>query len=365
MMAPAYELEGVAGKKAAAAEGRPMMSEVGIFRPHDGAMAAPPVVLTSKPETSGRGRGDGPFARAMAAMPPPGLLLVSIVSIQLGAAVAVHLFETLGPIGTVFLRIAFSAVLLLVAARREIGSSARRHVGLLLLFGCVIGAMNMCFYGAISRIPLGIAVAIEFVGPLGVAALTSRRPKEFLWIALAVAGLVLLTPSVGRDLDPVGVGLALAAGVGWASFILISPRVAGAVGGAGLALAMLVAGLFTLPFALGASGLERLDVGPLAGALAVAVLSTALPLSLEFEALQRMTARAYGIVVTLEPVVAALVGAIVLGQALPPAALLAIACVTAAALGVTLSDRRGDGAAAADEPGYPAPAVEPPGQSSS
>jgi inner membrane transporter RhtA len=300
-------------------------------------------VLTPTPEAPGSGRGAGPFARALGAVPPPGLLLVSIVSIQLGAAVAIHLFETLGPIGTVFLRVAFSAVLLLVAARGQIRPVARRDAGLLLLFGCVIGAMNMCFYGAISRIPLGIAVAIEFVGPLGVAVITSRRPKEFLWIALAVAGLVLLTPSIGTDIDPIGVGLALAAGAGWASFVLISPRVGRGVGGAGLALGMGVAGLFTLPFELAAGGLGRLDLGVLAGALAVAIFSTALPLSLEFEALRRMTARAYGVTVTLEPVVAALVGAVVLGQALPPVALVAIACVTAAAIGVTLSDRRGDG----------------------
>ena len=199
----------------------------------------------------------------------------------------------------------------------------------------------MCFYGAIARIPLGIAVAIEFIGPLGVAALTSRRPRDFAWIGLAVAGLVLLTPDIGNDLDPLGVGLALAAGAGWASFVLLSPRVAGSVGGAGLALAMAVASLFTLPFALVAGGLERLDPGLLAGALAVAALSTALPLSLEFEALTRMTARAYGVIVTLEPVVAALVGAVILGQALPPSALVAIACVTTAAIGVTLTDRRG------------------------
>ena len=310
----------------------------------------------------------------MAAVPPPGLLLVSIVSIQLGAAVAVHLFETLGPIGTVFLRIAFSAVLLLVAARREIGSGARRHVGLLLLFGCVIGAMNMCFYGAISRIPLGIAVAIEFVGPLGVAAFTSRRLKEFLWIGLAIAGLVLLTPSIGTDLDPIGVGLHAAkffypgpAGYDAAFAIRTSEvpeltdikfaepievQISGsallydldapilAVGSVLIDDTMLAACLFTLPFELAAGGLGRLDLGLLAGALAVAILSTALPLSLEFEALRRMTARAYGVMVTLEPVVAALVGAIVLGQALPAAALLAIACVTAAAIGVTLSERR-------------------------
>jgi len=304
-------------------------------------MAAPTLVVTSPPEAPVPRRGAGPFARAVAAVPPPGLLLVSIVSIQLGAAVAVHLFATLGPIGTVFLRISFSAVLFLVGARRQIGLDARRHAGMLLLFGCVIGAMNLCFYGAIARIPLGIAVAIEFIGPLGVAAFTSRRLNHFIWIGLAVAGLALLTPSIGTDLDPVGVGLALAAGAGWASFVLISPRVGRAVGDGGLALAMLAASLFTLPFELAAGGLGRLDVGVLAGALAVAILSTALPLTLEFEALRRMSARAYGVTVTLEPVVAALIGASVLGQALPQNALLAIACVTGAGIGVTLSDRRG------------------------
>lgn len=307
-------------------------------------MTPPTLVQTTRPDAPDPHRPTGPLGRAAAAAPPPGLLLVSIVSIQLGAAVAVHMFESLGPVGTVFLRIAFSAVLLLGAARHQISADARRHAGLLLLFGCSIGAMNLCFYGAIARIPLGVAVAIEFIGPLGVAALTSRRLKDFLWIGLAVVGLVLLTPDIGGGLDPLGVGLALAAGAGWASFVLLSPRVAAAVGGAGLALAMVAAGLFTLPFALAAGGLERLDPGLLAGALAVAILSTTLPYALEFEALKRMTARAYGIMVTLEPVVAALVGAIVLGQALPASAFVAIACVTAAAIGVTLSDRRGDGA---------------------
>lgn len=304
-------------------------------------MMPPTVDLTARPEAPEPRRHAGPFARAAEAVPPPALVMVSVVSIQLGAAVAVNLFEALGPIVMTFLRVTFSAVLLLVATRGHIGAGARRHVGLLLLFGCVIGAMNMSFYGAIARIPLGVAVAIEFVGPLGVAAVTSRRPRDFVWIGLAVAGLVLLTPDIGGDLDPLGVGLALVAGAGWASFVLISPRVARGVGTAGLALAMAVASLVTLPFGLAAGGLERLEPGLLAGALAVAILSTALPLSLEFEALKRMTARAYGILVTLEPVTAALVGALVLGQALPPTALVAIACVTVAAIGVTLSDRRG------------------------
>ena len=286
-------------------------------------------------------RTDGPVVRAVSAVPPPALVLVSIVSIQLGAAVAVQLFDTLGPISTTFLRVALSAVLLLVARRHQIDGRARRHLGLLLLFGCVIGLTNLAFYGAIARIPLGVAVAIEFVGPLGVAALTSRRPREFVWIGLAVVGLLLLTPDIGGDLDPVGVALALVAGAGWASFVVISPRVARDVGDAGLALAMAVASAVTLPFALAAGGLEQLDVGLLAGAMAVAILSTALPLSLEFEALKRMTARAYGVMVTLVPVVALIVGALILSQAPPAAALLAIACITVAAIGVNLTDRRG------------------------
>ena len=281
------------------------------------------------------------FARAVARVPPPGLLLGSMISIQLGAAVAVHLFEVLGPISTAALRVSFAAAVLLVSARHRFDARVRQHAGLLLAFGCVIGAMNMCFYSAISRIPLGLAVAVEFVGPLGVAVLTSRRRTDYLWIALAFAGLVLLTPEIGRGLDPLGVGFALAAGLGWAIFILISPRVAERVGGTGLATAMGVAGLFTLPFGFVAGGFDRLDPWLLAGALAVAILSTALPLSLEFEALRRMTPLAYGITVTLEPVIAALVGALVLGQLLPATGFVAIACITGAALGVTLADRRG------------------------
>lgn len=317
-----------------------MLSTAGNLSGDHGLMPTPPLALTSKPEADAADGRNGPLSRAVVAVPPPGLLLVSIVSIQLGAAVAVHLFATLGPIGTVFLRLAFAAVLLLVAERNRIRSIARRDAGIMLLFGCVIAAMNLSFYGAISRIPLGIAVAIEFVGPLGVAAFTSRRPREFLWIGLAVVGLVLLTPSIGSDLDPLGVGLALAAGAGWASFVLMSPRAARAAGEGALALAMPVAAVVAIPVLLASGGLARMDLGVLAGAVAVAVLSTALPLSLEFAALRRMTARAYGVVVTLEPVVAALVGALILGQALPPAALLAIACVTAAAVGVTLGERR-------------------------
>ena len=289
---------------------------------------------------------NGTVARGVASVPPPGLLLISIVSIQLGAAVAIDLFPVLGPVGTAFLRLAFSAVLLLAAARRTIGWGARRHAGSLLLYGAILGVMNLCFYGAIARIPLGIAVAIEFVGPLGLAVATSRRGRDFAWIALAILGIVLLTPEIGGALDTLGVALAGAAGLCWAGFTVMSQRIGRTLpGSSGLAIAMAVAALVVLPVELAVGGLGSLDLRLLAGALAVATLSTAVPLSLEFEALKRMTARAYGIVVTLEPAVAAMVGAILLGQAMGLQGLLAVACVTAAALGVTISDRR-DGAEA-------------------
>ncbi|MEW6223275.1 MAG: EamA family transporter [Chloroflexota bacterium] len=271
-------------------------------------------------------------------------MLISIVSIQLGAAVAVDLFPVLGPVGTAFLRLAFAAVLLLAAARRTIGRSARRHVGSLLLYGAILGVMNLSFYGAISRIPLGIAVAIEFVGPLGLAVATSRRPRDFAWIGLAVLGIVLLTPQIGSVLDPLGVALAGAAGLCWAAFTVMSQRIGRALpGNSGLAIAMAVAALVVLPVELVVGGLGGLDLGLLAGALSIAVLSTALPLSLEYAALKRMTARTYGILVTLEPAAAATVGALLLGQAMGLQGVLAVASVTAAALGVTISDRRDSG----------------------
>ncbi len=297
--------------------------------------------MTDSPSASAPQHSPGAFDRAVSAVPPPGLLLISIVSIQLGAAVAVNLFPVLGPVGTTFLRLAFSAVLVIAAARRSIAWSARRHAWSLLIYGTILAIMNLAFYGAIARIPLGIAVAIEFVGPLGLAAATSRRARDFAWIGLAFLGIFLLTPEIGGTLDPVGVALAGVAGLCWAGFTLMSQRVGRALpGNSGLAIGMAVAALVVLPIEVAIGGLGSLDLGLLAAALGVAILSTAVPLSLEFEALKRMTARTYGILVTLEPVAAAVVGALLLAQAIGPEGLLAVACVTVAALGVTLSDRR-------------------------
>ena len=302
------------------------------------------IPVPASPAAPGRKPTQGAFSRAAAAVPPPGLLLVSIVSIQLGAAVAIDLFPVLGPVATTFLRLAFASVLLVILSRHTINWSARRHAGALLVYGTILGLMNLTFYGAIARIPLGIAVAIEFIGLLGLAVATSRRGRDLAWIGLAALGIALLTPQIGRALDPLGVALAGAAGLCWASFAVMSQRVGRALpGSSGLAIAMVVAAVVVLPVEVAAGGLGSLDPDLLARALVVAVLSTALPWSLEFEALKRMTARTYGILVTLEPAVAALVGALLLGQAMGLQGVLAVACVSVAALGVTVSDRRDSG----------------------
>jgi inner membrane transporter RhtA len=286
------------------------------------------------------------FSRAAAlvydpAMPPTLLLLTSIVSIQIGASIAVGLFPTIGPVATTFLRLAIAAPVLLVATRRSLDATLRANWLWVVLLGFTIGATNLTFYNAISRIPLGLAVAIEFIGPLGLAALTSRKPLDFAWIALAAVGLAILTPEIGASLDPLGVGFALLAGVGWASMVVLTRRVGRSVTGhAGLAIAMLVAALLALPVELAAGGLERLNPAILGAAFVVAILSTALPLSLEFEALKHVSPRTYGIVMTLEPVAAAVAGAVLLAQGLDPKLLAAVACVTVAALGVTISERR-------------------------
>ncbi len=286
------------------------------------------------------------LTRALAAVPPPVLVLAAIVSIQVGAAFAVRLFPALGPGGTVFLRVLISAVLLGLLWRprldRELCRRLRTHAGLVLAFALVIAGMNLCFYQAIARIPLGVAVTIEFVGPLALAARASRRPAEFLWVFLAAAGLLLLAPEIGEDLDPLGVAFALGGAAGWAGFVLAAKR-AGQVfeSATGLTIAMAVAAVMLLPF--GADALAAVAAAPalLLGVVAVALLSTTIPWSLEFEALKRMPARSYGVLVTLEPAAAVAIGILLLGERLTWSTALAVACVTAAALGVSLHDRRG------------------------
>jgi inner membrane transporter RhtA len=290
-------------------------------------------------------------ATGFAKLPPTALLLLAIVAVQLSGALASFVFSSLRPIGVTFASVLFSAVLLTLFGRPQSllrGSRAliRRHAGLILAYGAVNIALALPYYLALERIPLGILATITFLGPLGLAVVTSRRLVHFLWIGIAAIGVALLTPDIGTTLDasgldPLGLFYAAIAGIAWAAFVLLSKRT-GAIfpGTDGLALALWVAGLALLPAALLEGSIQQTGFAGLAGALGVALLGTILPLVLEFQALRHMSARTYGILVTLEPAVGALVGVILLSQPAGPRMLVAVACVTLAALGVTLSDRR-------------------------
>ena len=281
--------------------------------------------------------------RVFNAIPPPGLVLLAIIAIQLGAALATQLFSVLGASGTVAMRIIISALLLGIAARSGIASLTRvylQHWPMLTAFGLCIAAMNLFFYESIARIPLGAAVAFEFIGPLGVAAFTSRRFSHFAWVALAALGIVLLSPLAGLNFDTVGVCFALLAGAGWAFFIILAGRVGKKISGTdGLAIGMVVAAVTMIPFAVPVIDEVLFNPPVLLAALGVAMLSTTIPFTLEFEALKRVSPNVYGILVSLEPAVAALVGAWLLGERIGLQGSLAVGCVVVAAVGITMSEK--------------------------
>ena len=273
------------------------------------------------------------------AVPPTGLVLLSIGSVQLGAAIAKGLFGELGPSGTVFLRVGFAALVLLLLWRPSFTGHARGGYLVATLFGLALVAMNFTLYQALDRIPLGVAVTLEFVGPLGVAVAGSRRMLDLLWVVLAAAGIALLAPLgvLGEtDLDPVGVALALLAGCFWASYILLSARTGSLFpGGTGLVIALCVGTLALAPVGILGGGKALLDPGLLLAGFAVAMLSSAVPYSLELEALRKLPARVFGVLMSLEPAVAALVGFVVLGERLGLRALAAVLMVTIAAVGAS------------------------------
>lgn len=272
--------------------------------------------------------------RDLAALPPTALVLVGIASTQLGAALAKSLFDELGPSGTVFLRVLFAALALAALWRPGLRRWSRSELALAASFGVALAGMNLSFYAALDRIPLGIAVTLEFSGPLAVALLGSRRALDLVWTGLAAAGIVLLADPGGGGTDPVGVALALTAGACWAAYILLSQRAGQAFpGGTGLALAMGFGALLLVPVGLAGAGSELLHPGLLAAGAAVAVLSSALPYSLELEALRRLPTQVFGVMMSVEPAVAALVGFAVLGEVLGTRELVAILLVVAASTG--------------------------------
>ena len=274
----------------------------------------------------------------MRRVPAPLLVLAAATTVQIGAGIAKGLFDRLGPSGTVLLRIAFAAVLLVAIWRPRLRGRTRDELGVAVMFGLALAAMNLTFYQAIDRIPLGIAVTIEFAGPLAIAVAGSRRRLDVAWVVLAAAGIVLLVRTGGGHANLAGVLFALAAAACWAAYIVLSQRAGRAFPrGEGLALAMAVGTVALLPIGIADAGSSLLEAGPLALGLAVAVLSSAIPYSLELEALRRLPSRVFGILLSLDPVVAALVGLALLGQRLGAREVAGIALVVAASLGASLT----------------------------
>ena len=275
-----------------------------------------------------------PAVTAPPRVPPVVLVLAAISSVQVGAALAKTLFDEIGPGGTVFVRVAFAALLLAIVWRPRLAGHTRGDLWLALAFGLTLAGMNLAFYSALERIPLGVTVTLEFVGPLGVAVAGSRRALDLLWVALAAAGILLLSDFGATDLDGLGVGLAFLAGCLWAAYIVLSAGVGRVFpGGAGLALAMIVASVPLLPVGVAEAGADLLVPWILAAGAAVAVLSSAVPYSLELEALRRMPAGVFGVLMSLEPAAAALAGFVVLGEDLAARELIAILLVVAASAG--------------------------------
>jgi inner membrane transporter RhtA len=272
-------------------------------------------------------------------VPPFALVLGGVTSVQVGAALARTMFDELGPSGTSLLRIVFAALALMVLWRPDPRRYTWNELRYALAFGVTLGLMNLTFYLGLDRLDLGVAVTIEFVGPLAVAVLLSRRRLDLVWAALAAAGIVLLTNPGGADsVDAIGLMFVLIAGACWAAYILIAQS-AGRVfpGSHGVAMAMVVAAVIPIAPGIADAGSALLRPELLALGCAVGVLSSAIPYSLETEALRRIPAHVFGVLMSMEPAVAALAGFVVLGQDLGLRELLAIALVVAASAGVSIA----------------------------
>jgi inner membrane transporter RhtA len=264
------------------------------------------------------------------------LVVAAVTSLQFGASFAVTLFDELGPAGAAFLRLAVAAIVLVAIWRPRVGGHPLADLRVAVAFGVALGVMNWAIYSAIDRIPLGIAVTIEFAGPMAVAVFGSRRALDLLWVALAVVGILLLADPGGGSLNTGGVLFALLAAAMWAAYILLSVRTGRLFpGGSGLALAMVVGAVVIAPtgIAQGGDNLLRLDL--LAAGAAVALASSVIPYSLELDALRLLPARVFGVLMSLEPAVAALAGLVVLGQDLGVREWGAIALVVVASAGAS------------------------------
>ncbi|BBO56208.1 MAG: threonine/homoserine exporter RhtA [Cobetia sp.] len=273
---------------------------------------------------------------------PVAMLLVAMCSIQSGASLATSLFPMIGAAGATAIRLIIASILLLAILRPWRKPVTRKAWKSITIYGVALGVMNLLFYQALKTVPLGIAVALEFTGPLAVALLSSRRWIDLGWVALAITGLVLLL-LLGEDtaapIDPVGAAFALGAGLCWALYILFGQKAGAGNGTQSAALGITIAAVVVAPVGLMEAGSAMFSVDILPLALAVAVLSTALPYTLEMVALPRLPTHTFGTLMSLEPAIGALSGLLFLGQTLGIFQWLAIGLVIAASVGTTLTGR--------------------------
>lgn len=278
-------------------------------------------------------------------------VLGSVTALGIGTSFAKQLFPQVGSLGTSALRVGFSALLLLLLWRPWRWPLSRADAKSLMRYGAALGCMNLMFYQSLQTIPFGVAVAIEFSGPLVVAMWSSRKPIDFVWVALAVVGLGLLLP-LGHDvtqLDPTGVAFALGAAVCWAAYIVFGKRLGHLHAGHSVALGLSVAALTVVPFGVWHAGSALLDPNIVLFGLGVAAVSSAIPISLEMVALKRLPQEAFGIMTSLEPAVAAMLGLLILGEHLSALQWLAIVLVMCAAAGSSVTASRGKPKVVAEE----------------
>lgn len=292
---------------------------------------------------SGTPRPSSSRGSRLDSIPPELLILSGALSVQFGAGVATTLMRQYGPLPIVAMRIGFGALLLVAFQRVRLRGASRGALASCLALGAILAVMNTLFYIGISRIPLGVAVTIEFWGPLAVAVLGSRRWLDLIWVALAASGIYILAGGRLNADDAIGVAAVFAAGFCWALYIVVGGRLASYwPDGRGLTLAMVVAAVLVLPVVLVASDVRPLLAAPLAlaGGMVVALFSSAIPYTAEIAALRRLPAATFGVLMSLEPAIAAGVGFVLLGQTLHAADLVAIGCVALASAGASLSARR-------------------------
>lgn len=293
---------------------------------------------------------------AFAAFFPVALVVIAMASIQTGAAITKQLFPVVGTTGAATLRLLFAAIILCVVLRPwrlRMTPADRRSI---LVYGIALAGLNCLYYAALRTVPLGIATALEFTGPLLVAMLSSRRALDFLWIGLAIVGLLLLLPlgSTSTRIDPVGAAFALGAGTCWALYIVFG-RKAGAEQGVQMtAIGVAIAAVCVFPLGLAQAGASLFTPSIFPFAIAVAVLSTALPLSLEMVGMSRLPAKTFGTLMSLEPAFGALSGLVFLREQLAPVQWLAIGAIISASVGTTATAARKEEPIMEARPGDPA-----------